>query len=456
MKELKLITPIGLLGYSYARDNFERALEGGADLIGVDAGSTDPGPYYLGSGTSFTHRGAVKDDLRWMLLAGRRLNAPVVVGSCGSAGGEPHLQWVREIAEEIAGEENLHFRMALVHAEQPKDYLKRKLSEGKVQALRPAGPLEEDTIGRSCRIVGVMGVEPYIEAFRHGAEVVLAGRSDDAAVFASYPVYRGYPPELAWTAGKLLECGGACAVPRHKFGHTGLLVTLTDDSLLAEPLHPMQQCTPESLASFFLHENENPNVHIEPSGVLDLSGCRFEALSQRVGRISGMRWRPSERYTVKLEAVELAGYRCITIGGTRDPILIRCIDDYLEMVRSQTVERAQAMGIDTATFKMVFRVYGKNAVMGRWEPRRDTQAHELGIIVEVVAETQELANELLALARIRFKNGFFEGKLCDEGTIAFPYAPSDIAVGPVYRFTMWHVVEPADPLEMFPIEYVEL
>ena len=36
-----------------------------------------------------------------------------------------------------------------------------------------------------------------------------------------------------------------------------------------------------------------------------------------------MTWTPAERYTVKLEGVEMAGYRAIAICGTRDPILPR-------------------------------------------------------------------------------------------------------------------------------------
>lgn len=456
MTQAKLITPLGMLGYSYAQGSFLAGLERKPDFIGVDGGSTDPGPYYLGAGTSFTSRGAVKEDLRGMILGGRRLRVPVVVGTCGGAGGEPHLQWVRSIAQEIAREEDIHFKMALIHSEQPKEYLKGKLAQGKVNPLSQARQLTEAVIDRSTRIVGMMGVEPYMEAYKNGADVVLAGRSDDAAIFASYGIAQGYPPAVCWTAGKLLECGAACAVPRHKFGHEGILVTLNDDHLLVEPLHPQLRCTPLSIAAFFLHENETPKYHIEPSGVLDLSDCRFDALNDRATRVWGAKWKPAERYTIKLEGVELAGYRCITIGGVRDPILIAHLDDFLGRIRQLTAEKAAAMGISPEVYHLLFRVYGRDGVMGPREPVKQITSHELGIVVEVVAPTQEQANEVLALARILFKNGFFEGKLCDEGTVAFPYAPSDIHMGPVFRFSVWHVVEPVDPLEMFPIEYISV
>ena len=40
--------------------------------------------------------------------------------------------------------------------------------------------------------------------------------------------------------------------------------------------------------------------------------------------------------------------------------------------------------------------------------------------------------------------------------MAFPYSPSDIAVGPVYRFSVFHVLALDDPLALFPIAYEEL
>jgi hypothetical protein len=40
--------------------------------------------------------------------------------------------------------------------------------------------------------------------------------------------------------------------------------------------------------------------------------------------------------------------------------------------------------------------------------------------------------------------------------MAFPFSPSDIERGAIYQFSMRHVVEPDDPLEMFPIEYHEV
>ena len=50
-----------------------------------------------------------------MLVEGLRLGVPVVVGSAGGAGAAPHLAWCRAIIAEIARENALSFRMAIIH-----------------------------------------------------------------------------------------------------------------------------------------------------------------------------------------------------------------------------------------------------------------------------------------------------------------------------------------------------
>ena len=53
MDEIRYLSLCGLLGYGYAPQSLSAALEKDLHFIGVDGGSTDPGPYYLGSGAGF-------------------------------------------------------------------------------------------------------------------------------------------------------------------------------------------------------------------------------------------------------------------------------------------------------------------------------------------------------------------------------------------------------------------
>ena len=47
MTELRVLSPTAILGYGFPAASFEEGLKREPHVIAVDAGSTDPGPYYL-------------------------------------------------------------------------------------------------------------------------------------------------------------------------------------------------------------------------------------------------------------------------------------------------------------------------------------------------------------------------------------------------------------------------
>ena len=103
MKEIRVLSPLGMLGYGYPIASFEAGLAKKPHAIAVDAGSTDPGPYYLGAGISFTNRQANKRDLIPMLKAARERNIPLLIGSAGGSGARAHLEWLVDIVKEATG-----------------------------------------------------------------------------------------------------------------------------------------------------------------------------------------------------------------------------------------------------------------------------------------------------------------------------------------------------------------
>ena len=450
MSAYRLLSTSGLLGYGFPEASLEAGMAQAPDMIGVDGGSTDPGPHYLGSGKCLNSRMATKRDLRLMLGAARSAGIPLVIGSCGGAGGDPHLEAVADIVREVAREDGHRFRLALIHSEQERAWVKDRMRNDRVRSLRGSPPLDDGIVDRAERIVAMMGPEPFTRALDDGAEVILAGRSSDPAPWAACATRAQLPPAPAWYAGKMLECGATAAWPK---GHDCLLVDVTDDGIVVAPTNAERRCTPMSVANHSLHENASPVIHQEPGGVLDTTHCRFEAVNDHAVRVSGMEWRPDDVYTVKLEGAERVGYRAITFCGTRDPGLIAQFDSYLESVRENVAFKADAFGVPADDYTLTFRVYGKNAVMGIREPVTDTRAHELGILVEVIAGDQETANAVLAISRTNVLHVDFPGRLCKEGNMAFPFSPSDIACGPIYRFSVFHVAELDDPLEPFRIEY---
>jgi hypothetical protein len=451
MREIRLLSTSAILGYGFPEASLQAGLDRRPDAIGVDGGSVDPGPHYLGSGKPFCSPIAIRRDLQLMLRAAVGAKVPLLIGTCGGAGGSPHLALVAGMARDIAREDGLHFKMALIEAEQDKAGVRRRVAAGRVRALAGLDPLTDAVIDRSERIVGMMGPEPFAAALDAGAHVVLAGRASDPASWVAAATRTGLPPAPAWYAGKMLECGATPSIPK---GHDCLFVTVRDDHVECEPTNPARRCTPLSIANHSLHENSSPIHHIEPGGMLDTSECRFEAVNDRAVRISGMRWVPAKQYTVKLEGVELAGYRSVCICGTRDPLLIGRLDDFIASVRREVATKAAAFGATPDSYQLGIRVYGRDGVMGAREPLMGAVPHELGFVLEVVSHhSQEMASAVLGMARTNMLHTDFPGRLCREGNMAFPFSPSDIEVGPVYRFSVYHVAELDDPLEPFPIQY---
>jgi hypothetical protein len=457
MKEVRVVAASGVCGSGFREESMEEAMGRRPHFIGCDGGSTDPGPYPLGAGTTSFPAVSIRRDLRLMLLAARKAGIPLLIGSAGTAGGDPHLAIVRRIIEEIAAAEKLKFPMAIIHAEQSKDYLKKRLREGRVKPLKPAPEFDEGTIDRSSRIVGMMGEEPYLRALDNGAEVVLAGRSSDCAIYAGIPVRQGIPAGIAWHAAKILECGTASVEQRTS--PDCLMATCRDDHFDVEPLDPSLRCTPQSIASHSLYENADPYHLVESNGTIDLSKSDYKAIDTRRVRVTGSDFIPAKTYTVKLEGAEKVGYQSVIVGGIRDPFIIRQIDDWLERLHARVHARVAEiyggkLGRDDYFFNV--RVYGKNGVMGALEPVKEIKSHELCLLFEVTAPTQEVASAIASVTRhqalhlpIPEWSGLITGVAC-------PYNPAYLERGAVYRFCVNHVVEPDDPYEMFPIDYVNV
>jgi hypothetical protein len=109
---------------------------------------------------------------------------------------------------------------------------------------------------------------------------------------------------------------------------------------------------------------------------------------------------------------------------------------------------------DTAT--LLFRAYGRDGVMGSLEPERHQLPHEIGLIIEAVAPTQDLADAICAFARSTLLHFGYEGRKSTAGNLAFPYSPSDFKAGEVYEFSVYHLMRIDDPVAVFPAEMMPL
>ena len=446
MEELRILSTTAILGYGFPLASFEEGMRRKPHVIAVDAGSTDPGPYYLGAGVSFTDRSAVKRDLEIMLTAGVEAGIPVIVGTAGGSGAEPHLEWCVKVVREIAHEKGLKFSMAIIPADVDKEIVRTAMSLGRVRPLEPAPELSEQDLDTTVRVVAQMGVEPFVRALNMGADVIVAGRAYDPAVFAAFAVRQGYDRGLAIHLGKILECAAIAATPGS--GSDCMFGYLGSDYFRVEPLYPTRKCTILSVAAHTLYEKTNPYILPGPGGSLDLMETSFEQTSERSVTVRGSRFVPAERYTLKLEGVKKIGYRTVSIAGTRDPVMISKIDDIIAGVRERVADNFRSQDMK---YFLDFKIYGRDGVMGTLEPTPQSSGHELGIVIEAVADTQAIANTVCSFARSTMLHFGYPGRMSTAGNLAFPYSPSDFKAGEVYVFSLYHLMEVDNPLELFPV-----
>src|SRR5260221_9179432 len=142
--EVRVMAGNGCLGTGFKVESLRRGVELKPHVIACDAGSTDSGPAALGSGAPKLSREACKRDLRLLLQARDTLGVPLIIGSCGTSGRDVGVDWMTEIAQEIATQENIRFRLATIKSDQPSSYLKRRHAEGRIKALNPAPELAAD------------------------------------------------------------------------------------------------------------------------------------------------------------------------------------------------------------------------------------------------------------------------------------------------------------------------
>jgi hypothetical protein len=448
--ELRIMAVAGNLGYGFPEASLRNGIARKPHVIGADNGSSDPGPYYLGSGKSLIKREQLRRDLGLSLKAARDAGVPYVIGTAGTAGGKPHMEEFLDVLDEVTRRDGLRYKLATIPAEIDKNVIKQAIREGRVKSMGVLPELTEQAVDDATRVVAQMGTDPFVNAFEAGADVIIAGRACDTAIYASLAAWRGFDMGLAFHMAKLLECGAQCAVPLA--ANDCLLGTLRRDHFELEPMNPERGVTPVSVAAHMMYEQPDPHHFYEPEGLVDLEHTHIEKLDDRRVRVTGSKlveMPPS----IKLEGVKLRGYRTITIAGMTDPRLLAAVDQVEARVRDD-VARLTALDMKPGEYELNFIYYGRNGV--RVDLREPRLAHEIGMVIEAIAPTQELANMALSLARSSFLHGYFKGRKATAGNLAFPFSPSDLVGGPVYEFTIYHVMQVADPAALFPVTTTQI
>ena len=149
-EELRYLSLCGMLGYGYKPVSLENAFAEKLDFIGVDAGSTDPGPYYLGSGKSFVKDLQMKRDLSLVLKRALDGKIPLIIGSAGGSGAKPHVERVLDVLKEIAKEQSLKFKAAVIYSDLDKSFLEKAAADGRIFSCGGSPEFDAASIPQVC------------------------------------------------------------------------------------------------------------------------------------------------------------------------------------------------------------------------------------------------------------------------------------------------------------------
>lgn len=444
---LRILCPNGHLGFAPTKEgSFRIGAETKPDYYCCDSGSDDIGPVPLGSDVSVSLYEWQKHDLELMLLAARKQSVPMIIGSSGDTGTNSRVDMYVDIIRSLAKKHHLPtFKLVYFYSEVDKQYLFQKMKAGiAIEGLDGRENLNFEELDQTDRIVAVAGVHPFIKALEMGADVIIGGRSSDAAVFASAAIYEGFPENHAYYAGKVLECASFCAEPY--MAKETVIGTITHGDVKVTAMHPEQRCTKASVAGHAMYERSNPFYEYFAGGMLDMTDCNYEQIDEKTTRITGHLFVPIQgKVKVKLEGAGKVGERSIGIVGIRDPYTIQNIDKVIDWAKSQVEER-----FNRQEYQLYYKIYGKNGVMGEMEPVKEIRSHELCVIVEGVAATPQMAEEVTLIGTRQIFYARLPEVKGTAGTAAF-VIDGVLPAPPAYRWTMNHTIPVDDPMELFTV-----
>jgi hypothetical protein len=449
-RTLRIICPNGHLGFAPIKTgSFAIGLTADPDLVCADSGSCDIGPGPLGADISSSPLAWQTQDLETMLLGARRLGVPMIIGSAGDTGTNSRVDLFVRVIQDLARKHALpKFRLGWFYSELEKTVIAGQMEAGEtIQGLDGRAPLDLETLSATDRIVAVAGVHPFITLLEAGADVIIGGRSSDCAIFAAPAIRAGFPDSLAYYYGKVLECASFCAEPYG--GKETVLGEITMEDVKVTAMLPAQRCTVASVAGHAMYERSNPFFEHVLGGTLDMSACAYEQYDDRTCRITGPRFVPAEELRVKLEGSGKIGERYVGMVGVRDPYTIANIDQVIGWARAQAQEQYGESGYD-----LHYTVYGRDGVMGELEPLRDRPGHELCIVVQAVAPTKELAEEVCMTGLRQMFYARLPQVKGTAGGVAFGL-DEVLPASPAYRWTMNHTMRVADPMALFPTGMTE-
>lgn len=442
----KVLVPSGVLGLGFSEKALESGLKRNPDIISIDGGSTDSGPFYLGTGTTKYSEEICKKEWRVLMQARHRLNIPLMIGSCGTCGTNSMVDWMFQLTLEIAKDLGQDLKIVRVYCEREKDALLTAFRSNALKPLNPILSISEEEIGSFSNIVALAGAEVFQSAINQGADIVLVGRATDTAIISALPLLRQEDKGASWHGAKIAECGAFCSTNPQ----SGVILLEVDkNGFTVEAMAEDALCSPESVSAHMLYENSNPFILNEPGGSLDVSDAQYQSINNRQVRVTGSKWLSDKEYTVKLEAAKLSGFQTVMLATIREKYYVDNVVLWTEKLKELGREKVKSnLNLKENTFDIDVRIIGRNSALGDQEKSFSKDLVEVGVLVIITARTQKDSSAIASIL-----NPYLLHLPLQENTalptFSFPFSPASIDKGELYEFALHHVEVLKDPTEGF-------
>ena len=449
---LSCLVATGHLGYSPLHpETFWRGLEQFSPrAVIADSGSCDIGPEPLASGRASSSAEWQKHDIEILLLGARQKGIPLIISSASDTGTNKGVDQYAQIVRDLVTRNRLGpLKMGMIKHDMNRNFLRGLLREGSVvRGLDGFPRLQRRDIERTSNFVPVMGVEPIMQCLAEEPDVIITSRTSDCCPFAAFAMHHGYSSDLAYFWGKVLECGSFVAYP--KLVNHSVLGTIYEDRIAVTAIHDEQRVTPVSLRKHAAYERSSFKGEAVAGGFIHIGDMQAEEVDEKTAAAWGTRFEPSPTYNVKVEGAGYVGHKAEYLVGIRSQTFIQKLGEVIAHTRRELRNFYQDV-----SYELYFSWYGINGVLGGREPMKSDQAHEVGLLIEVVAAEKELAMEI---AKLTGRLLLFTPVLSERGSAGRVQLRNEEAsyYGRAYEWTMNHIIEFASAEEAsahFPITY---
>ena len=449
-RPLQIFCPNGYLGFTPTQEaTFLLGVEQKPDYYCCNSGARANDPTALGTDTGVSLYKWQKHDLELMLLASREQGVPMLVGTAGDTGADSRVDLFVDILKRLAREHNLPpFKVIYFYSELEKQRLRDLLEQNvPIEGIDSGKLLDEEALEKTERIVAVAGVQPFLTALEMGADVIIGGRCASVAPFAAAALHAKFPPESAFSLGPLLTRPAAAMQP--SFLNGPLMASLSGNTVsISTTGEPYLSILPRNSDELRQTLVDLPEAFF-PEGRLDMTQCRYEYHQGQLLSVTGQRFFPAqEPMKFPLEGAGRSGERFIELVSMKASAPIPELEEMLDLTRKIVEDRFRGSHV-----KLAYTVLGKRRTAPAFQV--DDPSQEVTILIEGIAETEQLSEELTTLGArqllpflsLHVKPIRLSRKVLSNSALLAP---------PVYRWTIQHSLPLTTPTGLFQIHEITI